>query len=115
MMTALFRMLTWAEHHGMPKEELLDLLNDLAGKESPAESDAGQDLENVLKQGEPDPARRANLLCRLMNIDPDEEIEAEEAAGRIAFLPLILHAVREIIETSDTREQALEALDAVLS
>lgn len=114
MMTALFRMMTWAQHYGLPREDILNLLSDLAGENAPAEAEDEKRLEAILREGEPDPARRANLLCRLMNIDPDEDIEAEEALGRIGFLPLILHAVREIIETSDTREQALEALDAVL-
>jgi DNA invertase Pin-like site-specific DNA recombinase len=43
------------------------------------------------------------------------EIEPEEAAARMEFLPLFLHAVKEIVETAGSREEAVSAIDAILA
>ena len=47
-------------------------------------------------------------------IDPNEEIEPEDVTAHLQFLPLFLHAVKEILETVGSREEAVSAIDAIL-
>lgn len=115
MITELNRMIVWLENYGLPKEDILHMLNSLADEESPPTlTDAAERLEASLRNVAPEPSDRAKLFCRFMQIPPEEELEADEEIERAQFTTLFLRAVREIVGTADSRKQALERIDAVL-
>lgn len=115
MITALDRAIIWTERCGLSKEEILDLLDTLSGEDTPfAVTEAAEKLDASLHRVVPDPVRRATLLCRFMQYAPEEDLEPEEAAEQMQFLPLLLHAVQEIVETADSQAQAVETLRAIL-
>ena len=115
MITALYRMIVWAKHYGLSKEEICELLNCLADDSSIAEAEDSVRLETVLQEIVPAPGMRAEMFYRLLMIDPNEEIEPEDVTAHLQFLPLFLHAVKEILETVGSREEAVSAIDAILA
>ena len=115
MVQEINRLTTWAKNYGLPSDAILDLIEHLADDIQLTESEEAQRLEDFLRQADPNAGKRASLLLRFMQIRPDEEIEPEEAAARMEFLPLFLHAVKEIVETAGSREEAVSAIDAILA
>lgn len=114
MITELNRMITWIKHYGIAQEEIFDLLCGLTGGDVPlAEEEDIQSLEANLRTIEPDPLKRAKLACGFLQIEPAEEAESEVIAEATQFLPILLSAIREIVETRP-RETALEELATLL-
>lgn len=109
------RLTTWAKNYGPPADDILDLIEHLADDIQLTESEDAQRLETFLRDADPNASRRAKLFLHFMQFQPDEEIEPEEAASRMEFLPLFLHAVKEIVETAGSREEAVSAIDAILA
>ena len=116
MIQEIIRLITWTKNYGLPANDILDLIEYLADDNILlTESEDAQRLEAFLREADPNASRRAELFLHFMQFQPDEEIEPEEAAGRMAFLPLFLHAVKEIVETAGSREEAVSAIDAILA
>lgn len=114
MLTVIDRMITWTEHYGLADMAIVDLLRSLVeGDAPPAESEDARKLAADLRGVVPDPLERAKLVCRFMQIEPAEESDPEDAIRPEQFLPILLDAIREIVETRP-RETALQELAALL-
>ena len=114
MIAELDRVITWTEKYGFSKQEITDLLSTLAEEDAPSEENAAAaHFEADLRTAVPDPARRAALLCRFIQFSPEDEPEPEEISERTELLPMLLHAVRELVDTSDSQAEAAEALRAI--
>ena len=115
MIIELNRLIEWVENYGLPKEEILQMLNKLTVEERPPVLTGGAErLEERLRRSVPNPADRAKLFSQFLLVSPEEEPEPEETVEHMQFMTLFLRAVREIVETADSRAKALEAIDAVL-
>ena len=114
MIAELDRVITWTEKYGFSQQEIANLLNTLAGEDPSLEvTPAAARFEDNLRTAVPDPARRAALLCRFIQFSPEEEPKPEEISERAELLPMLLHAVQELVETSDSQAEAAEALRAI--
>ena len=114
MIAELDRVITWTEKYGFSQQEIANLLNTLAGEAPSLEvTPAAAHFEADLRTAVPDPARRAALLCRFIQFSPEDEPEPEELSERTELLPMLLHAVQELVETSDSQAEAAEVLRAI--
>lgn len=114
MMMSLYRMIIWAEHYGLSKEEICDMLDYLVDHSSSVETEESRRLETVMREISDDPLFRAKLFNDLMLLAPDEELESEETSEHMQLLPLFLRSLREIVETVASQEEVINAIDAIL-
>lgn len=115
MLVEINRMIVWVERYGLRKDEIAQMLHNVVGEDvSIPQSEAAEQLGNSLRRVEPDPSARARLLCGMMYVDPEDELEPEEVTERMQLLPVLLQAVREIVESCDSAAKAAKAIDAIL-
>lgn len=116
MIKAISRLITWTENRGLPRDAILDLIRYLSGDAVPiTETEDADHVEAFLREADPNPCSRAELYYRFLQISPDEEVDPEELADCLEFLPLFLRAVRETVETASSREEAVGAINAIMT
>ena len=115
MLVEINRMIQWMEHYALPKEEICQLLHDLAEKGTLLpQSEAAKQLEMSLQRVVPDPCDRARFLYSMVQSEPEEEIEPEEIYERTQLLTMLLHSLREIVESADSKAEAAGKIDAII-
>ena len=115
MLTEIYRLIKWMKNYGFSEAEILNMLKCVTHEDSAIQSsDAADLLETSFQRAISDPVERAGILCDLIRISPEEEIEPEAVLEQLQLFPILLRTIREIVEESNSKSEIIRKVDVLI-